>query len=65
MSEEKRTKLRQVMEELKNTVNKAVVAQEDVISRDAIKECLRLSWVKMDEFGNYVPTELGRAMIGR
>jgi hypothetical protein len=53
------------MEELKNTISKSPMDPGEVLSQDSINECLKMNWVRKDETGFYVPTELGRAMAGR
>lgn len=65
MSEEKKERMRKVMEELKNAVNVGPVAPESVICQEAMRECLKLKWVGKDENGNFVPTNVGRALFGR
>lgn len=65
MSEEKREWMRKVSEELNNLVTNNPVSPEGILSVDALQECLKLNWAKKDENGNFIPTELGKAMSGR
>lgn len=65
MSEEKRERMRKIIEELKQTIRVGTISQEGVICREAMLECLNLNWVTLDESGNFVPTDLGKAMVGR
>jgi hypothetical protein len=62
VNENKRERLRKVMEELRNTINKSPVAPGEVLSQDSVNECLKMNWVRKDEMGFFVPTELGKAM---
>lgn len=65
MSEEKKAWMRKIMEELKNTVNTGPVAPESVICQEAMRECLKMKWVEKDADGNFIPTNVGRALFGR
>ena len=65
MSEEKRERMLKINSELNNLVTHNSVPPEGVLYADAIQECLKLNWAKKDESGNFILTELGKAMSGR
>jgi len=65
MGEEKREKMRKTMEELKNLVAKEVVPVKDLLDAGAMTECVHMNWAFREGNGNFRPTDLGKAMVGR
>lgn len=65
MSEEKKERMRSIKAELDNLLVNSPVSPESVLSAAAMQECLRWNWAKKDSGGNFVPTDLGKAMAGR
>lgn len=65
MSEEKKERMRGIKAELDNLLANSPVSPGSVLSEAAMRECLRWNWAKKDPSGNFVPTDLGKAMAGR
>jgi hypothetical protein len=65
MSENKREKMRAIKQEMDHLIKNSPVAVTAVLSTAAMRECLRLNWAQQDGAANFVPTELGKAMMGR